>query len=736
VVIITTKRGSNGKTQISYKQDFGVTNILNPLGVRQFTSALVLDDFGAAAQADYNAAVAAGKIFDYEDEIYGETGFLRTSKISASGGDDKTKFFVSASAKDEEGIIKNTGFERYSVRANVDHKISDNVDFNISSNYIKSHTERGITNNDNAGVSYGVALAFTHPWVDLYPDDKGVYPNHPGNPSNPLATRDKSTIGDETNRFIIGSGLNFNLIKKENSFLQLKLQGGIDYYNNESTLHFPEDLQFTIGNQNGLYSRGNNVTFNTNSSVFLIYNTTVGAVDLTSSVGFNKINQKTELLTAQAQNLIVGQTNLEQAGSVAVFNRVVESEDIGYAFQQEANWQDKLIATASLRLDKSSLNGDVNKIYSYPKFSLAANIANFDFWSVDAINQLKLRVAYGEAGGVPNPNSVSFVQPKFTALAPLNTGGNGGAVGGRSFGDPDIQPERSKELELGLDLSLIDNKVGFSFTWYNKKVEDLILVASLPPTSGFINKQSNLGALENKGIEMSLNAQVVKTSSIQLNTMVNWWKNDSELTRLDVAAFNPPGGGFGAGLGTIRLEEGKSLTQIVGNGDSGTVEVLGDAAPDFQMSWGTDLTFLNNFTFGMLWHYKAGGQNVNLSGFLSDIGGTSYNFDEIQADGQRLGDARLSASTAKLFVEDSDYIKLREVSLYYSFPKALLQSAFKGGIDRIRLGVSGNNLFLKSDYTSYDPEVSNFGSGGVLQGIEVTPFPSASRMFFHVDIGF
>ncbi len=128
VVLITTKRGSAGRTNITFGQDIGVAKILNPLGVRPFTSASVLADFGAGAQTQYDAAKAAGKLYDYEDEMYGETGTLLNSRITVSGGGDKTKFFLAASNRDEGGIIKNTGFKRQSIRANIDHRISDLVD--------------------------------------------------------------------------------------------------------------------------------------------------------------------------------------------------------------------------------------------------------------------------------------------------------------------------------------------------------------------------------------------------------------------------------------------------------------------------------------------------------------------------------------------------------------------------------------------------------------------------------
>jgi outer membrane receptor protein involved in Fe transport len=531
-----------------------------------------------------------------------------------------------------------------------------------------------------------------------------------------------------------------NILQKENSQLRLKLTGGIDYYNNASTLYFPEYLQFTVNNQNGLYSRGNNVTFNTNASAFLIYNTSVNSIDLTTSVGINRLNQNRELLTTQAQQLVTGQANLQQAGTLAVFNRKLATEDIGYAFQQEANWKDKLIGTASLRLDKSSLNGDPNKLYAYPKFSLAVNIANFDFWKVEAISQLKLRSAYGEAGGVPNPNPTTLAQPVFTPLAASNTGGKTGSIIGPVLGDENIQPERSKEFEIGLDLGLFNNRVGLEATWYDKRIEDLILQAAMPPSSGFAAITTNLADAENKGIELSLTALVVNKTSVKWNTTLNWWQNRSELTRLDIPAFNPPGAGFGTGLGTVRLEEGKSLTQIVGTHGSPTVQVLGNTAPDWEMSWSNTVTFLRDFSFSMLWHWKRGGNNINLTGLLTDFGGTSYNYDKILPDGQRLGDARIAAffsgQNASLYVEDSEYIKLREISLYYSVPKKALSALFRNTVQKVRFGVSGNNLLLISNYSSYDPEVSNFGSGGVIGGVEVTPFPNAKRVFFHLEIGF
>lgn len=168
VVIITTKKGAAGKTKVSFRQDFGQASISNKLGIRTFTAETAAATYGPTGLALFNQA--GGQVYNYEDEMYGNKGFLTTSNVSLSGGDEKTRFFVSGLYSDEEGIIRSTGYEKASIRANIDHRISDRFNLSITTNYINSATDRGLTNNDNAGVTYGVALSSTPSFVNLYPD--------------------------------------------------------------------------------------------------------------------------------------------------------------------------------------------------------------------------------------------------------------------------------------------------------------------------------------------------------------------------------------------------------------------------------------------------------------------------------------------------------------------------------------------------------------------------------------
>ena len=193
------------------------------------------------------------------------------------------------------------------------------------------------------------------------------------------------------------------------------------------------------------------------------------------------------------------------------------------------------------------------------------------------------------------------------------------------------------------------------------------------------------------------------------------------------------------------VKEGFSPTTIIGvgpnptvalnEGDAVSLQVFGNAEPDFQMSWSNVMSW-KDFDFTMMWHWKKGGENINLSALLFDLNETTHDFDDMGLDPDGVlanGPYRLSQLGVNTgpYVEDAGYIRLREVGLYYHLPKSLVS-----GIDDITIGFSGNNLINIFDYNSYDPEVSNFGAGGLSTGVEVTPFPSSKRFDFHLKVGF
>jgi TonB-linked SusC/RagA family outer membrane protein len=725
VVIITTKRGSQGKTEVKFSQDTGFNTIIKKLGLRPWTAQTVEDTFGAAEVNLYNQAIANGGLFDYEDIIYGETGLITDTRISASGGDEKTKFFVGASYRDEEGIIKNTGFDRFSLRANIDHKISNTFNFSASSNYVRSGSSRSFTGNENeGGLSYGYTLAFTRPWINLFPDETGAYPDNPNYSGNPIFVRDLARNEDKNNRFIQGIKLEANVLNTGDDVLKLIFNGGADFLANETYVYVPETHQAQRGNQNGFIGVGKNNFTNFNYQGIAVWNHNAmgGDLALTSQAGVSYLEQQADLVFNQATQLIPDQTNLSQGSAQAINQTTSTVKEFGYFAQVEGNYQDQLIGTVGYRLDKSTLNGDPNKYYGFPKASLAINLHNFDFWSDGALQRLKLRAAYGETG------SSGAFGSAFTGLNQVTIGGVGGSSISALLGDPDIEPETSSEFEIGFDAGLF-NKVNLEVSYYNRNVSDLLLSRVLPTSSGFGSETTNLADLKNYGVEVGITVNPVQTENFFWSSNINWWFNRSEITRLDVPAFPQPGAGFGLGLGTFFIEEGQPVTQLAGN-VNGVPTQIGNIEPDFQMGFFNNFTIAKQFDVSFLLQWKKGGENLNLSRLLTDLGGTTPDLDTAE------GIARNGSPIAAVrFVEPAGYLRLREAAVYYRLPSSALEF-FGDTITGIKLGVSGRNIFTITDYSSYDPETSVNGGAGLSSGIEVTPFPSTKQFYFHLNVNF
>ena len=735
VVIITTKRGIRGNPRIEIGESIGAQEQLRKLGQRSWDTAKVRSAFGNAGVEIYNAN--NGKTYNYEDELYGRKGLMNNTRLSVSGGNDKTTYYAGVTYRNDDGIVKTTGYRKTSYRANLEQKITNTLDFSINANYVESKADRGFFNNDNTSTTLGVSYVSTPSWVNLYPDANGNYPNNPLAPSNFIQTRDLMTNRENVNRTLLGTAVNWKVFSTEKHSLKLTGRGGIDYYTLSTTAIFPKELQFEKdGNgTNGASIFGTTLSKNSNINASAVYEfrpTPQMSFRTQAGMTAENINQNTVVSTAT--QLIGTQTNLNQSGSIQVNQVKTIQKDRGFFAQEEFNYSDIVIATLGLRGDKSSRNGDANKLYYYPKASVAFNIQNFSSWTSDRINQLKLRAAYGEAGNFAPFGAI------YTPLVPVIINGTTGSLIDLTQGNESLGPERQKELEFGLDMSVLKNRLTFEGTYYIKKVEDLLLNVQVPTSSGFSLAWKNVAAIKNKGVEVGINAIPVITRDLRWNLELRFWKNTATVTRLDVPSFNL--GGFGASLGTYRIQKGQSPTQLVGipgpedskDPESG-LHKFGDAEPDFQSSLRSVLSW-KNFEFTFLMHWKKGGDNINLTTLLSDIFGTSPDFDKTGLDpaGQKSnGNYRLTelGVTARPWIQDASYFRVREMGLIYKLPADLIK-----GVSRISVGVSGRNLINVFKYPSYDPEVSNFGTNAISSNVEVTPFPSAKSIYFNLSVAF
>jgi TonB-dependent starch-binding outer membrane protein SusC len=730
VIIITTKRGKVGRTRITFSQDLGFIEVRKLLGVRQFTAetaaSLSSDSLtGVKYAAEFTAAKAKGQLYDYEKEIFGNTGFARNTLVSVSGGTDKTTFYLSAGTKDETGIVKNTGYRNTSLRFNLDHHISDNVKVGISTNYLNTSANRGLSGNDNAGVTLGIALSSTPQFAQLHPDQYGNYPNNPFAASNPLQTVALMQNHEGVNRFITGLGLEAIFQRSEKSVTKFIGGGGFDYYGLQTNVLFPGELQFQAVNK-GTSVQGFTDNLNINFILSLVNSYTVNKdLILTSSTGFTQEDGNYNNLLNAATQVISGQSNVDQAGSLTATQFRTQFQNQGIYLQEEASIIDAITVTAGVRFDRSSNNGDAQKFYAYPKAGLSWNLTHSGVMNPDGfINNLKLRAAYGEANNTPAYGS------KFTSMGVANIDEYPGSLIGLQEGQPNIEPERQSEFEAGFDLSIMNGLVNFEFTYYKKNIYNFLMLSNPPSSSGFSSSWLNAGDLQNQGVEISLNARPVTTRNFVWNTTFNFWLNRSLVTRLITPPT--PQGSFGYVLGSYQIQQGASATQILGLSPTGIVK-WGDAEPIFQMNTYNELTFQNRWSLRFLLHWKNGGQNVNLTNLENDFGGTSADWDaQTLQKGVPNGAYRISqiGVSAQEFVQNSGYLKLREIGLYYSF-STTRNSVVKG----LRMGVSATNFWVVTKYASYDPEVSNFGTG-FSSGVDVDPYPATKRADLHISLDF
>ena len=728
VIIITTKKGRAGKTRISVSQDLGVISVRKLLGVRQFTeqtaASLTRDSAtGVALAQQFAAAKSAGKLYDYEKEVFGNKGFARNTVLSMSGGSEKTGFYFSAAQKDEGGIVKNTGYRNTSLRLNMEHHISDNVKVGISTNYINASSDRGLTGNDNAGVSFGIALSSTPQFAELHPDASGNYPNNRFAASNPLQTIALMRNHENVNRFLTGVNLDAILQKSAASTTRFIARGGFDFYNVETNALFPGNLQFQAISK-GTSIKGVTKNLSTNYILSLVNVLTASdKLAFTTSAGVTQETGNYDNLLNVATQIISGQSNVDQAGALSPTQFRSKYSNSGIFVQEEATIVDAILLTAGVRFDRSSNNGDAGKYYAYPKAGVSWNLTRMGIVKEGFFDNVKLRAAYGQANNVPAYGS------KFTPLVVSNIAGNPGVIIGIQEGQATIKPERQSEFETGIDFSILQGKVSFQLTYYNKNVYDFLMQSNLPSSSGFTSKWVNAGNLRNRGVEMGVSARPIASKAITWNTSVNFWLNRSKVTKLTIPSI--PQGSFGYVLGSFQIQEGQSATQILGLNGQG-VGKLGDAEPKFQMNTYNEVTFKNKLSLRFLLHLKAGGQNVNLTTLQNDFGGTSADFDKVtNKDGMPDGVYRIMkvGTTAEEFVQNSGYLRLREIGLYYTFNKPVkcLQS--------INIGVSLNNYLTITKYKSYDPEVSNFGTG-FSTGVDVDPYPATKRADFHISLNF
>ncbi|MEZ4457752.1 MAG: TonB-dependent receptor [Gemmatimonadales bacterium] len=730
MVVIQTIRGQQGAPRINLSQRFGTFDLLRKYEPRCYTLDEAVTKFGQTAN-DY-AVNGTLPCYNHYDQVFGDNRLSYETVADVSGGTDATRYFISGTWKRDEGIAQNTGFGRQALRINVDQKVNDKLDLKVSSAFNRSSTQRGFTNNANNFGSAGYALAYTPSYIDLRQRADGTFPRPAGNnvpAANPVQTNALALNDEEAYRFTGGATLNYRALATATNSLLLVMAGGTDIFEQKNRIYTPNDLFFEEPqNQPGTAVDGNGVSrnFNWNLNGIWTHAPAAGTWSSSFSAGAQYEDRRLRVGSITTTNLVPGQGNVNQGTNFAPTDSLGEERTFGvYANEELRLFDDRLTVQAGVRAERSSANGNTAKYYVFPRASAA--------YRLDLLgegNELKVRAAYGETGNQP------LFGQKFTLLNTPQIGGRNGFTIAGAAGAPDIQPERLKEVEAGFDASFGNGRLVLEGTYYRRVTDNLFLNRVPASSSGFANQIFNGGKIRNQGVEVLFGVTPIQTRGFQWVTRTNFALNRSLVLELPVASFRPPQSGFG-GLGVTFIEEGKSLSQLVGfafdeqGNRTATQVALGDTRPDFRVGFSNDVNLKSlNLSFTLDW--QQGGSVINLTQFLYDDAGTASDFGSA-AHAERI--AAQAAGVMTPYIEDATFLKVREVSLGYQLPNSVAHALGIGARDA-RISLTGRNLFMWTKYSGLDPEVANFGSAAIRNNLDIAPFPPSRSVFLNIALGF
>jgi TonB-linked SusC/RagA family outer membrane protein len=735
VILITTKRGQAGRPQFNLRTGVGTAELAYRNGQRRFTSlADAQTAFGTRAPEFYNATT----FIDYEELSYNsDQPFNREATLSVSGGSQDTRYFVSGNARQEEGIVRRTFADKYGLRVNLDQRLSERIELQVGTEVLRTLNDRGLFGNDNAGNSIAYTLTKVPSFLDLRRRSDGTWPINPFYNSNPLHTIELIKNEEGVWRNISNARLTWDIWANNKHELRFVGYGGADVLTQHNEVYSPNELQYEP--LDGLpgttaVSDGSNSQSNLNLNVVHTWRP-FSRWTATTQAGTAYERRKLGVSRASAQNLLGG---LEVVTSGTV--RDVEeqrslTEDFGLFGQTEWLYNERLHLTLGARADRSSNNGDPSKFFVFPKASASYRLPQL--WP-GTIDELKLRAAYGETGNQP------LYGQKFTNLDLSNIGGLGAFRIGSSRGASDLRPERQRELEAGFDATFGGNRGTFDFTGFRRDISDLLIIRTLPPTSGYASEISNGAEMRVWGLESTLSLYPIQRSRVTWNTRFNWGMNRSEITKLPVAPFLL--GTFQ--VGAVRIEKGKSATQLIGNDTlpqsprtlvpNGVV--MGDGNPDWTAGWSNEVRW-GPFTGFALVDRQQGGMLANGTWRHYDLGQNSRDFDAPGPGGQKLGQFRRNTYlvVTRIYYQDASYTKLREVTVGYDLPTAAVQRVWSRA-QSARVQLSGRNLYWWTKFRGGDPEAENFGAGNVPGSVqrnrELASYPASRSFWLNFSVEF
>ncbi|WP_158973991.1 TonB-dependent receptor [Cellulophaga sp. L1A9] len=770
VIIITTKKGKTGKPVVNFRASSGIQTLPNEIDVQ--TTRELATWFNTIAPDQNNLPYDLNDLpatdTNWQRELT-KSAVLSDYQLSVSGGSEAVKYFVSGGYLTQEGIVKGSGFDRYSLRSNIDFKFSKT--FKAGLNLALSRTD-----NENNTVGF-TALLREDPSKPVYDEDGNYFigVNHIlGNATDHLLANaeldDDNTILD---KIFINTYVQADLFDNK---LSWKSTFGGDFVYNKRHRFTPSTNPSFIQNGNQLaraiVNRSNNQEFLNENT--LNYTEMFGdhSLNILAGASFQTMNSESVQITAgdlPSDGVGVNAIQLAPAESVGITSGYNEIHQLGVFGRVSYIYKDRYIFNASLRRDGKSSLGFNEKYANFPSASIAWKVKEESFLKdVDAIDDLKLRVNYGRTG---NSGVAAFVTIANYGIVGNTILVNGVSVPGVTQGQiakPNLGWELTDQYDAGLEFSIFKRRLSAEVDVYYKKTTDLLLAENTVDFTGVTTLLTNIGAVENKGIDVTLSGKIINTDDFQWDASLSISTYENEVLDLGQSTFlstknlgapatdeasrlmvgQPVGIFWGAKYLGFDPTTGDAIFEDI-SGPDGVPDgiyseefddqIIGNANPDFYGGLQTNFRY-KNIDLSAFFAFSVGNENYSEEFFrVNEISTNSFasirnnmwsvnNTENAQYPAFNSNNYDLSSS---LYVQDASYLRLSTLQLGYNFPGDLIS-----GFDKLRVYFTGTNLFLvkSKDYVGFDPDVS---TGSNLQrGFDNIAYPQNRSLLIGIDVSF
>jgi TonB-linked SusC/RagA family outer membrane protein len=799
VIIITTKKGKEGKPQIEFYSNVGVQSIANSYDMLNSSEYAQLRFLTSLQYAGSSPTMDSNHIyFTDQDNMYWSItndnpylnwqgyshpdttntdwqkamfrdALFQEYRLNITGGTKASRYSVMGSYMNNEGIVVFSGHKKYTGRFNFDSELTRKL--SLSTNINVSHANYdGLATGTSDGVTTSMLRQI---------------------PLNPLSQNDLDESVDETQIEVSSNPwYQAKSITKDRIRKSLNIRGVLDYKlspsilfritgtyateNNENVTYYPSDVAQGV-KQNG------RAIWNVSSSVKLMNEDLVYWTPKLSDnhklkvmAGFTVEKYTGRFLTAENQNFIIenlGGNSIGQGTSPIIPSSSVDNNPYQMASflgRGEYNYNDRYLFTATMRADGSSRFGSQHKWGYFPSVSLAWRINEEKFIKqLDVFDNFKLRISAGQSGNTAIP-AFQTLSTLSTAFVPIDGEKVSYGVALDRPSNENLKWETTTQYDAGLDLAFFDNQLSLTFDVYRKETKDLLLRRNAPYYTGYSSAWDNIGSIQNEGMELTLNAQLVKTQKFSLSADFNIGLNRSKVLSVPGGEMYFDAGVLSGSGNFVVIREGSRLGQWYGYEVEGTYHsqaeidalpgdykcfsitktglrpgdhkfvdqddnhlidsndrtVIGNGEPDFQGGFGFKIAY-GNLEVNTLFQYSYGADVFNANLATLEAGRDMYNqtgrffhkgwkptlynaSGEKVMEGNATGNYRMPGGVAEnyclsQFIEDGSFLRLSNVTLSYNFPRQLVNRLH---LNKIRIFVTGNNLYCWTNYYGFDPEVN------------------------------